>query len=460
MNTKVTLNMKEIKRIKVIEEIKQGRMTAKEAGRVLGISIRQVRRLIKKQREEGDIGLIHGNRGKPSPRKVDEGIRKIIVELIKAQYRDYNDCHLQETMEEEHHISISRSTLRNIRRSEGLSSPRQRRAPKHRQRRPRKAQFGAMLQTDGSDHDWLEGRGSKLTLISYIDDASGQVVWAGFRQEEDAAGYFLGLEHISHTQGIPLSIYADRHMIFQGHDKAGIEDELEDRLPKSQFGRLCEDLGIELIPAYSPQAKGRVERLFQTLQDRLTKALRKARVCTLEQANQVLMDFLPRFNQRFSVKPADSTSMFLPWPKQYRRKDHFCFKYQRLVSNDNTISFNNFRLQIPPSSKRLSFAKTKVDLHHHLDGSLEILYQEFRLALFQPLHSGPPRVNVFIPHPNHLLAGRPIAQVSPLSLSPRQPARPAADHPWRQYPAVFNNQNKTAQSSLNSSRPPDGLSEL
>jgi len=291
-----------------------------------------------------------------------------------------------------------------------------------------------MLQTDGSRHDWLEGRGAWLTLIAYIDDATNEVSGATFREEEDAVGYFLGLQEICLTRGIPGAIYADQHTIFQSPTKATLEQELAGEQPRSQFGHLLNELGIQLLFARSPQAKGRVERLWQTLQDRLVKALRKAGASNQEEANQVLASFLPTFNRRFGVEPAQTGTAYVPWSKEFQRDDFFCFKHTRTVTNDNTIPFDGHRLQIPPGPKRRSYARAKVDVLQHLDGRLEVRYQGSSLVIFQPATNGPVRVGKFKPAPAQV-APKSIPQLAKLSQTPKQrlPYKPPANHPWRQY---------------------------
>ncbi len=432
MEKKVTLTITELKRIQVIHEINAKRMTARQGAEALGISLRQMRRLIRKQQEKGDEALAHGNRGKASLRKITEEVRKRVIELAKT-YHDYNDTHLWEKLQEEAKpIQISRSTVRSIRREAGGSSPRKRRPPRHRQRRERRPREGMMLQTDGSDHDWLEGRGPRLCLIAYIDDATNKVVGAIFREQEDAAGYMVVLRQICLKQGIPMSIYADRHTIFQSPTQATLEQELSGEQPKSQFGRLLDELGIELIAAQTPQAKGRIERLWLTFQDRLVKALREIKACTLEQANQALAAFLEAYNQRFTVEPAQPENAFIPWPNQFDPERFFVFKYQRTVMNDNTVAFDNQHLQIPPTPQRLSFAKTKVDLFHHLDGHMSILYQDITLVSFLPAEPGCPHINKFKPAPQASLP-QPAQPLRPKKSHPssQQPLKPAADHPWR-----------------------------
>ena len=232
-----------------------------------------------------------------------------------------------------------------------------------------------LLQVDGSPQDWLEGRGPVLTLLAAIDDATSEVPFALFREQEDTVGYYLLLQHICQSHGRPLAIYADRHTIFQSPKEETLEDQLAGKQPRTQFGRLLEELGIQLIPARSPQAKGRVERLFGTLQDRLVKALRRAGASTLEEANEVLKEFVPRHNERFAVEAAQPGSAYRNEPVYQEFASSFCLRYERTVANDNTISFAGHKLQIPPGPCQRSYARARVQLCQHLDGLLTIHYQ-------------------------------------------------------------------------------------
>lgn len=431
MDTRVTLTMNEIKRLHHLQKVVDEQMTAIQAAELLGLSIRQVRRLVAQYRQHGAPGIAHGNRGRMPSNQIKDDVRSKILELAENQYRDYNDCHFTEELLEKHGLQVSRSSVRRIRRQANLKSPRKRRAPRHRSRRERKEQAGMLLQADGCRHNWLEGRGPCLSLIAYIDDATNEVCGAVFREEEDAAGYFLGLQQICLQNGIPGAIYADQHTIFQSPTKATLEQELAREQPRSQFGRLLAELGIELIAARSPQAKGRIERLWGTFQDRLVKALREAGASNLEEANQALLSFLPRYNQRFRVMPAQEGTAYVPWPKEYRTKDYFCFKHTRTVTNDNTIPFDGHRLQIPPGPMRTSYAKAKVEVQQHLDGRLEIHYQGKRLASFQPADELPVRVNRFTPFPAEETSHKQVPPQPAAKPNQRQPFKPAADHPWR-----------------------------
>jgi transposase len=431
MENKVTLTMKEQHKLKMVIEYEAGKVQAQRAAELLGISQRQFRRLVAAYRQRGITALAHGNRGRSPANRISEAVRQEILRLAKETYRDYNDCHFTEELAEQPEpIVVSRSTLRRIRRAAGQGSPRKRRAPKYRGRRERYPQAGMMLQTDGSRHDWLEGRGPWLTLVAMIDDANNEVPWAVFREEEDAAGYFLVLEQVCRNKGIPQSIYADQHTIFQSPSQPSLEQELYGELPRTQFGRLVDELGIQLITTRSPQAKGRIERLWGTLQDRLVKELRKAGANDLESANRVLAAYLPKFNARFQIEAAQPGSAYLPWPQERDPADYFCFKYTRTVTNDNTIPFNKHRLQIPPGPGRKSYAKAKVELHHYMDGSLAVFYQGQHLVTFQPATSAPPRVGQF--HPATPTPPPDMPQATLLPKQPRQPWKPPADHPWRQ----------------------------
>ena len=432
MENKVTLTMKEQHKLKMVIDYEAGKVQAQRAAELLGISKRQFRRLVAGYRERGIAALAHGNRGRSPANRTSEAVRQEILRLAKESYRDYNDCHFTEELAEQAEpIVVSRSTLRRIRRAAGQGSPRKRQAPAYRSRRERYPQAGMMLQTDGSRHDWLEGRGPWLTLVAMIDDANNEVPWAVFREEEDAVGYFLVLEQVCRIKGIPQSIYADQHTIFQSPSQPSLEQELYGELPRSQFGRLVDELGIQLIAARSPQAKGRIERLWGTLQDRLVKELRKAGANDLESANRILAAYLPKFNARFPIEAAQPGSAYLPWPAERDPAHYFCFKYTRTVTNDNTIPFNSYRLQIPPGPHRTSYAKARVELHHYMDGSLAVFYHRQHLVTFQPATSAPPRVGLFLPATPATPPAKP--QATTLPKHPRQPWKPPPDHPWRQY---------------------------
>lgn len=431
----VTLNNREQKRLLVLNEVMAGRLTGQEAADMLGLSLRHTRRLLAAYRRDGAVALAHGNRGRVPSNKLPKEVEREIVRLARDGYHDYNDSHFTEELGEHHEIDYSRSTIRRVRRRHGLRSPRKRRAPRHRRRRQRYPQTGMLLQVDGSKHDWLEGRGPWLTLHAAIDDATNEVPWAVFRAEEDATGYMLLLHHISQTHGLPLALYADRHTIFQSPKQATIAEQLAGLEPRSHLGRMLDRVDIQLIAARSPQAKGRVERLFGTFQDRLVKELRRGGASTLAEANKILRAYLPRFNSRFMKPAAQNGSAYRPPLKQAEANDTFCFTYWRTVANDHTISVSGYTIQLSIPT-RYKLAGQRLELRHRMDGRLAVFYQGQKLTMIQPAQPGPPQLDVFIPAEREL-AGQPAQNATKETAAPpaapkkRRSKKPAADHPWR-----------------------------
>ncbi|MBI3979478.1 MAG: ISNCY family transposase [Chloroflexi bacterium] len=396
------MNQKEQQRVVVLGRLDRGQLTAGEAADVMGLSVRQVRRLLAAYRQEGAAALAHGNRGRAPAHALTVDMRQRIVELAKTKYVRCNHQHMSELLGEREQIKVSRSALRRILVGAGIRSPRKRRPPKHRSRRERRPQEGMLLQTDASPHDWLEGRGPWLTLVGLIDDATGKVPAAEFREQEDAQGYFVVLQTVVLTHGRPLALYHDGHGIFvrPPQERETLDEQLAGQAAPTQFGRLLAELGISSIRARSPQAKGRIERLWGTFQDRLVTELRLAGATTLAEANRVLLrpvlriparwrqgattlaeanrvlqDFLPRYNRRFAVPATQAELAYRPVEPGFAPEQVFCFKYVRTVAADNTVRFGGHRLQIRPDRSRVSYAHAKVEVHERLDGSLAVYYQ-------------------------------------------------------------------------------------
>lgn len=380
----MTLNGEEQKRVQVLNGVEVGELTAKTAAGLLGLSVRQVRRLLAGYRRDGVVALAHGNRGRVPENALAVETQERVVALARTTYAHCNHQHLSELLAEREGIAISRSSLRRTLLHAGVGSPRPRRAPKHRSRRDRMAQEGMLLQIDGSRHAWLGERGPMLTLVAAIDDAVGTVPHALFREQEDAHGYFLLLEQIVTTPryGRPLAVYRDRHGIFERStkDPETLAEQLAGRREPTQFGRLLEELDITAIPARSPQAKGRIERLWGTFQDRLVAELLLAGAVTIADADAVLASFLPRFNTRFYVFPQLAGSAYRPLAPGTVAAELFCFKYLATVGNDNTVRFGTHRLQISPGPAGRGYAKATVEVHERLDGSLAVFYRGACLA--------------------------------------------------------------------------------
>lgn len=376
------LSQKELQRVAVISSCVKGDLACARAAELLDLTARHVKRLKSRYRQGGEAALAHASRGRPSHRRLPEAMRARILHLARTRYAGFNDHHLCEKLGEVEHLSLGRETLRRLLRSAGISSPRQRRAPSHRQRRLCRAREGEMLLLDGSVHNWLEDRGPQLTLLGFLDDATRKVPVAEFFPTEDARGYFRLLRRLLRRFGVPLSFYGDRHGVFvRNDDHWSVEEQLAGRRQPTQFGRALAQLGVTYIAAQSPQAKGRIERLWGTFQDRLTSELRLAGATDLETANDVLRRFLPDYNRRFGRAPRETEKAWRPAPQDLDRI--CCFHHQRSVSNDNVVQWDGRRFQIPPQPQRFSFAGAKVQLYESLEGRVAIYYGDTKLH-----HSG------------------------------------------------------------------------
>lgn len=373
-----TLSQKELQRVSVISACIKGDMACARAAALLCRSVRQIKRLKKRMREDGEAALAHANRGRPSHRRLPDAVRQQLVQLARTKYAGFNDHHLCEKLVEREGFSLSRETLRRLLRHNGLGSPRKRRAPAHRQRRLRSARLGELLQLDGSPHDWLEGRGPRLTALGMQDDATGKILAAQFFPSETTFGYLCLLRHLLRRHGVPLAFYGDHSGIFVRNDDGWtVEEQLAGKRQPTQFGRALEQLGVTFIAAHSPQAKGRVERLWGVLQDRLTSELRLAQAADIDSANAVLRKFIADYNRRFARQPRENPTAWRPAPESLERI--CCFVHERIVSNDNVVQWDGRRFQIPQQARRFSFAGAKVQIYQALDGRVSFYYGDTRL---------------------------------------------------------------------------------
>jgi hypothetical protein len=312
--------------------------------------------------------------------------KQLILRLARGKYQGFNDSHLAEKLRLEENLSVSRETVRRILRAAKLPSPQKRRPRKYRSRRLPRPRFGMMALTDASCHDWLEGRGPELTLIGFQDDATSRILAAHFQLEpENTLGYLHSLRSMIATHGLPLSLYRDRHGIFQRNDAHWtLAEQLAGKQFPTQLGRALEELGIQQIPAYSPQAKGRIERAWRTFQDRLGSELRLAHATTLQQANAVLARFCADYNQRFARAAADAACDFRSLPRRFDLARCLSFRYQRVVAADHTITLGSHAIVLPPLPGHRGYAGETVELSHQLDGTLRV-YRGDSLLLALPL---------------------------------------------------------------------------
>ena len=360
---------KEQARLQVLNSLLAEHITLDQAAELMGISPRHTMRVLKAYRENGATALAHGLRGHKPVNTIPEATRSRVVHLAGTTYQGANHTHLTEQLSEREGIDIGRSTLRRILVDARMASSRGRRPPRHRVRRERMAREGMLIQLDGSHHRWLGADGPQFALLFAVDDATDAVVNARFCDQEDSLSYFLLLQGLIQRRGIPLALYTDRHPVFKHrseHQPAGTA---------TQFGRAKEELGVQLIFALSPQAKGRVERTAGTFQDRLVTELRLAGAATLGEAKAVLKQFRPRFNRRFGVPPKSPESAFRPVEPGLRLGQVLCFKHRRRVARDNTVKYYSHTLQLLPTQQRRSYAGAVVVVPEALDGRLSLQHE-------------------------------------------------------------------------------------
>jgi transposase len=417
MRERLTLTTRDQQRIDVLSRWREGPLTVSEAAALLGASERTAWRLLGRLRTVGVDGIVHGNRGRASPRRLSAATRDRIVELARTRYRGVNDSHMALLLAEDEGIVIGRSSLQRLLRRSGVGPARRRRPPKYRSRRERMPQAGLLVQLDGSPHDWLQGRGPRLTLVGAIDDATGVIVAATFAPVEDGCAYLTILARMCRDHGVPAAVYRDRSGIFAPTHRGGPLGDAG-----TQVGRAFAELGISSIPAASAQAKGRVERLWGTCQDRLVSELRLAGAADLPGANVVLERFIGRFNVAFSVPPAIAATAWRTAPPA-RELDRICaFRWHRVVGNDNTVRVDGAVLQLPPTIGGRGVAGRRVEVELRLDGRLLVVDHGRTLV-----------VVAASPDLHELRGIRLVASAGPAPAAggaerPGYPPRP--DHPW------------------------------
>ncbi len=378
----ITLNEKQRRRCEIITRLIANKISSSEASELLGVTERQVRRIRRRYEADGLETLVHGNQGRPSPRCTKPAVIEQLRELAgpTGRYHDFNVSHLAELLARDEGLQLPRSTLSRLLIAHHIRAPRTTRTVVKRMQRERKSAEGLMLQTDASPHDWLEGRAPKMDLLGAIDDATGKVVYAQFRPSEDQIGYLLMLRTVALTHGLPHILYHDRHTILRSPKQATIEDELAGRRPQSQLQRIIAQLGITSIPALSPQAKGRIERLWQTFQDRLSKEMRLANINSLEQANLFLETFIPAYNQRFAKPARDPQSAWRPLPPELELDRLFSTATERKVKADHTVSYRGLTLQILREKEQPCLVACKVMVHVTPESELHLYHHDTKLA--------------------------------------------------------------------------------
>jgi transposase len=429
---RIEMSQRERDILKVMNGVLKRERTQAEAARLLDLSTRQIRRLQRKLEAGGDQAIVHGLRGKPSNHQGDAELKRAVLQAYRSHYADFGPTFASEKLEEDHGLVVCPQTLRRWLSEAGLWS-RKRRREAHRSRRPRRACFGELVQFDASIHDWLEGRGERLVLITLIDDATSYLM-ARFYKEGTVETHMDLTGRWMRRHGRPCALYTDRHSIFEPQDKGQALPDAE-----TQFGRACRELGIELIRAHSPQAKGRVERSFGTAQDRWVKELRLAKATTCEQANEVLERLLPAHNRKFAKKAREQSNAHRPLGPGHDLAAILSIQEERVVTNDYTVRFHNrFYQLLPPAWPGLRGGRVTIECR--LDGSMAIRFQT-RYLPYQEIAASKPAPAEQAPEegrPPEEATGERGRSADGASGSPGEERpgkgrrKPAADHPWRQ----------------------------
>ena len=402
----IIMKQKELKRLHVIHKVMEGELTQVEAAEILTLSERQIGRIVKRIREEGDKGIQHRSRGKESRRRLPKKLKDRVVAMYLQKYKGFGPTFTAEKLYEFDDIALSKETVRKWLIEAGQWQ-KGRAHRKHRQWRERKWHCGEMVQMDGSHHDWFEGRRPKCVLMGYIDDATGRI-FCRFYEYEGTIPAMDSFKRYITAHGIPMSVYFDKHTTYKSTAEPSIEDEINGTEPLSEFGRALRELGVNLIHAHSPQAKGRVERMFNTLQDRLVKEMNLRGINTIEEANKFLKSYLSSHNKRFAVKPKEKNDLHREIPKGLNLDKILCIRTERTLRNDSTIAHNGRLYQIQEAVK-----SKKVLVQERVNGTMLITHNDVSLK-FKEITTRPEKQQ----KPDRILRNR-------------KGHTPSADHPWR-----------------------------
>jgi transposase len=404
----IMANQMELKRLHIVQKVFEGSLKQTEAAEILSLSSRQTGRIVGRIREEGPQGVVHRSRGRESNRKLPEELKDRVMELYRQNYGGFGPTLAHEKLLERDGIRISDETLRSWMIEAGLWK-KKRKGRQHRQWRPRKDRYGEMIQVDGSRHNWFEGRGPACVLMGYIDDATGRV-YGRFYDYEGTLPAMDSFKRYIRKYGLPMSLYMDKHTTYKSTGRPSIEDELNGTEPVSEFGRAMRELGVQLIHAHSPQAKGRVERLFNTLQDRLVKEMRLRGISSIEGANAFLTEYLPIYNRRFGKEAAQTGSLHRPVPKGLNLDRILCIKTERTLRNDFTIAHDRKLYQIEET-----VTTKKLIVEEYINGSMAILCRGHKVK-FRQIEIRPQKPQKQSPMPIRSKA-----------------VSPSKDHPWRRF---------------------------
>ena len=370
MEGRVSMSHKELSRLEVLTKMHEKRLKISQVADILGLSIRHVKRLSKALKIEGPKGLISKKIGKVGNHRLPLGLKGLALGLIQDRYADFGPTLAHEYLTEKHAFSISVSSIRNIMIEHGIWSGKAQRKARIFQLRPRRSREGELIQVDGSEHEWFEGRGPYCTLLSYIDDATSKIMHLRFVKSENVLDYFEATQMYLEKYGRPEALYPDKHGVFRVNREGALSG-----TGMTQFGRAMEELDIQLICANTPQAKGRVERRHRDLQDRLIKAMRLQKISTLEEANAFLPGFVDDFNKRFAKAPQDTANAHRPLLATHSLDRIFCLKETRCLSKNLNLQYKNVIYQIITERPSYAMRKARVTILESKNGSIMIEYQ-------------------------------------------------------------------------------------
>ena len=377
------LTQRDRDRLKVLHEASKGQLTQRQAGAQLRLSERWVRELLERMRERGDKAVVHGLRGQPSPHKIADKIQKRVIEIVTREYADFGPTLASEYLESEHGIGVSRETLRQWMIAGGVWKRRKQRIEEVHVWRRRRGCFGELIQWDTSEHDWLEGRGPRIYLIGMLDDATSRGL-GRFAPHDSTAENMRLLWSWLERHGRFVEAYTDRAGLFETNRPQQRHEERDGKLPETQIGRALRELGIGRIGALSPEAKGRIERFFQTAQDRLVKGLRKHKVRTLEGANSYLeQEYVPSWNERFTVRAASDVDAHRPLGRHYDLASILSHVEQRVIGADYTIRYGAKLYQVTREQIRPGLRGQTVRVEQHLNGRLVVRSADGELRVQQ-----------------------------------------------------------------------------
>jgi transposase len=408
------MSTKELSRLEVIQRLEDKRMSQKEAGDILGLSVRHVKRLLKAYRRDGVKGLVSKRRGRPSNNRLAEETKQKVLDLLKSKYSGFRPTLAHEKLVELEGLKISDESVRQLMMAEGLWKAKKARKVAVHQMRERRACFGELVQIDGSEHDWFEGRTPACALLVFIDDASGRLVQLLFVEHESFFSYCQAAEGYFTRYGKPDAFYSDKHGIFRvNQPSTGTSDAL------TQFGRAMQELDIQIICANTPQAKGRVERVIQTLQDRLPKELRLRDISTRAAGNAYLPEFIEDFNRRFAVSPRSTQDAHRPLTAQDNLARIFTWQETRVLSKNLTLQFQKIVYQIQTQRPTYAMRHTAVTVCLDAQGKVILLYKG-RLLEYTIFHQQTKQAQIVD-----------AKQIDRTLLNHSKAHKPAANHPWR-----------------------------